>query len=120
MIRKSLPQNCKAIILCTSGIIINNEEIEYKAFPRMVCALLPEIPNVKIRTTILCTEYSPYTFSKFSLSLFEDHKKKLIDMINETSIPLNHDESTSLIFLCNNLKSAKVATLLAEAVQECR
>ncbi|KAL6422181.1 hypothetical protein ACFW04_010898 [Cataglyphis niger] len=116
-IRESLPKNCKAIMLYTSGIIINNEEIEYNAFPRMVCALLPEIPNVKIRTTILCTEFSPHSFSKFSLSLFEDHKKKLIDMINETSIP-NHDESTSLIFLCNNLKSAKIATLLADAVQE--
>ncbi|XP_050464621.1 F-box only protein 22-like [Cataglyphis hispanica] len=116
-IRESLPQNCKAIMLYTSGIIINNEEIEYNAFPRIVCALLPEIPNVKIRTTILSTEFSPHSFSKFSLSLFEDHKQKLIDMINETSIP-NHDESTSLIFLCNNLKSAKIATLLADAVQE--
>lgn len=106
-------------MLYTSGIIINNEEIECNAFPRMGCALLPEIPNVKIRTTILCTEYSGNTFCKFSPSLFEDHKKKLIDMINETSIP-NHDESTSLIFLCNNLKNAKMATFLAAAVREYR
>ncbi|XP_070164914.1 uncharacterized protein [Polyergus mexicanus] len=117
-IRDTLPQNCKAIILYTSGIIINKEEIEYKAFPNIVCALLPEIPNVKINSSILYTEYAARTFQhKFSLSLFEDHKKKLIDMIDETPIS-NHDESTCLIFLCNDLKGAKMATLLASAIQE--
>ncbi|XP_029675731.1 F-box only protein 22-like isoform X2 [Formica exsecta] len=117
-IRDTLPQNCKAIMLYTSGIIINKEEIEYKAFPNIVCALLPEAPNVKINSAILCTEYAARTYQhEFSLSLFEEHKKKLIDMIDETLIP-NHDESTCLIFLCNDLKGAKMATLLASAIQE--
>lgn len=111
-----LPQNCDAIMLNTSGIVINNKELQYNAFPNMVCAFLPQIPNVKInmfKILNLCSELNPRTYEKYT---YKYQQKELINMIDQ--IP-DHDKSTCLMLFCNNL-GYKVAKCLASTVQKRR
>ncbi|XP_006611836.1 F-box only protein 22-like [Apis laboriosa] len=64
---KILPKNCDAITLATFGILINDKEME-SALDNIVCAFLPEIPDVTI--TIVA-------FSKYKVQHYRRMKKAL-------------------------------------------
>lgn len=49
---KVLPRNCNTVTLGTHGVISDNKELE-KNLGAIVCAFLPQLPNVKIRTFVL-------------------------------------------------------------------
>ncbi|XP_029661957.1 uncharacterized protein LOC115234776 isoform X2 [Formica exsecta] len=129
LIIKILPSNCSAVMLYTFGTIINERlelsddtRVDDTEFRNIVCALLPEIADVKINSLILCTEYkqpgSLLVPSELLLE-FQNHVRKLIDMIKETPIP-NQDESTCFIYLCNDLcnEFIHLSKPLLKAVQE--
>src|SRR5436190_22595236 len=79
-------------MLYVKGIIFNEREREclYITFPKMICAFLPQIPDVKINTVTL----------KTFLPMKEEDYYKIINMISETG-SLSHDESRCLMFFCN-------------------
>ncbi|XP_012221754.1 F-box only protein 22-like [Linepithema humile] len=82
-----LPKNCEAIMLFTHSIILNNNEMEHP-YPNMVCALLPQIPNVKI-SVVKVTDRA----------LGGDKYTEYMQMIEEAS--RQDDESTCLMLFCN-------------------
>lgn len=97
-----LPKNCETTILCTRSIV--NEEQDYTSFPsNIICALLPQISNVKVNMFTICMPYIQKSISqkvaKQQSETFEYEKNKLFNMIDETSMPNN--KSTCLMLFCN-------------------
>lgn len=99
-----LPKNCETTILCTRDIITNNEGQGYTSFPsNIICALFPQISNVKVNMFTICAPYIQKSisqkFARNQLETFEHEKNKLFNMIDETSTPNN--KSTCLMLFCN-------------------
>ena len=92
----SLPQNCEAIILYVSGIILNDMELEEYARSHAVCAFFPQIPDVTINKFVSTGQY------KYDLDI--------INTIIETA-SLNHNKSKCLM-LFSNFGSQEFADLL--------
>lgn len=113
-----LPKNCETTILCTRDIITNNEGQGYTSFPsNIICALFPQISNVKVNMFTISVPYIQKSISHKSAKnqpeTFEYEKDKLFNMIDETSI--SNNKSTCLMLFCNNAGHT-IAERLASAV----
>ncbi|XP_071561522.1 F-box only protein 22-like [Temnothorax nylanderi] len=108
-----LPEHCKAIMLYSEGIIMDNYEMESR--PSMVCAFLPQIPNVKIKL-FESLEVGNCAVQKAIGK--EANYREIISTIveHETSIS-NHEISTCFMLFCN-YNGHKTAKHWASAVQQ--
>lgn len=95
-------------MLYSSGIIMENKEIEYHPFPNMVCAFLPQIPNVRIKTFKVT--------KRCMVSGTAEYQELIGTIVNETSTS-NHETSTCFMLFCNNL-GHNTATRLASLIQK--
>ena len=92
-------------MLYVRGTIFNEIETEYYiGFPTMICAFLPQIPDVKINTL------------KTFLPIKEKYYNEIINMISETG-SLSHDESRCLMFFCN-CDGSSMAKCLVSLIQQ--
>ncbi|XP_077273750.1 F-box only protein 22-like [Temnothorax americanus] len=103
-----LPEHCKAIKLYSDSTIMDNYEMECN--PSMVCAFLPQIPNVKIKL------FESFAVQKALGKATNYHKIISTIVEHETSIS-NHETSTSFMLFCN-YKGRKTAKHWASAVQQ--
>lgn len=127
-----LPKNCETTILCTRSIV--NEEQDYTSFPsNIICALLPQISNVKVNMFTICMPYIQKSISqkvaKQQSETFEYEKNKLFNMIDETSMPNNksclmlfcnysgHATAEHMISAVQNSKGDKIASLWGGVVR---
>jgi len=79
-------------MLYSKGVIMD-KEFEYHQFPNMVCALLPQIPNVRIKSFKITEHYHSNTIRKTA------EYEEISRIINyETS---NHETSTCFMLFCN-------------------
>ncbi|XP_077271811.1 F-box only protein 22-like [Temnothorax americanus] len=104
-----LPDHCEVIMLYSKGIIMDNDEMErMNLFPKMVCAFLPQIPNVRIKSFEVgnCGIQNPANYQEI-ISTIDEH---------ETSIS-NHETSTCFMLFCN-YNGQKIAKQWASAVQK--
>ena len=94
-------------MLYVRGTIYNEIETEYYiGFPTMICAFLPQIPDVKINTVTL----------KMFLPIKEEYYNEIINMISETG-SLSHDESRCLMLFCNS-EGYPTAKALVSLIQQ--
>ncbi|XP_024873431.1 F-box only protein 22-like [Temnothorax curvispinosus] len=92
MYRDWLPYHCKTIKFYSDSTIMNNYEMECN--PRMVCAFLPQIPNVEIKLF-------EYSTSLQALAKAANPQKIISTIVeHETSIS-NHETSTCFMLFCN-------------------
>lgn len=102
-------------MLYTSGIVMNNIEMEYHAFPNIVCAFLPQIPNVTINAFKVTEKYLLPILQSGKRSRTVEYQE-FIKVVDETSIP-NHDRSTCLMLFCNYSGHHR-AMLFASTIQK--
>ena len=94
-------------MLYVRGTIFNEIETEYYiGFPTMICAFLPQIPDVKINTVTL----------KMLLPTKKEYYNEIINMISETG-SLSHDESRCLMLFCN-CDGSSMAKCLVSLIQQ--
>lgn len=96
-------------MLYSSGIIMENKEIEFHPFPNMVSAFLPQIPNVRIKT---------FKVTKRCMIPETTEYQELIGTIvnHETSVS-NHETSTCFMLFCNSM-GHNIARRLASVIQK--
>ncbi|XP_029160161.1 F-box only protein 22-like [Nylanderia fulva] len=109
-ILNSLPQNCMAIMLYTNGTIINNIEKECED-SHVICALLPQISDVKINAFKVTKKCMLPILQSERLSQAIKYQE-FIKMIDETSVQ-NCNKSTCLMLLCNEAGYATAMCLAA-------
>ncbi|XP_024891065.1 F-box only protein 22-like [Temnothorax curvispinosus] len=106
-----LPDHCEVIMLYSESIIMDNDEMERmnNLFPSMVCAFLPQIPNVRIKSFEVgsCGIQKKANLYQEIISTIDEH---------ETSIS-NHETSTCFMLFCN-YNGHKIAKHWASAVQK--
>ncbi|KAL6260408.1 hypothetical protein P5V15_007934 [Pogonomyrmex californicus] len=107
LLQPCLPKHCEVIMLFTTGIIMDNREIEQETFYNMVCAFLPQIPNVRIQT---------FKVAKYSLTLIRQISEELIRTFTDFQTSMScHETSTCFMLLCN-YKGYTAAKFLASSL----
>ncbi|KYQ57985.1 F-box only protein 22 [Trachymyrmex zeteki] len=100
-----LPEHCETIILYSRGIIMDREMED--PFPFMVCAFLPQIPNVRIKS-FKVAEHN-------SIQESAEYREIMNTIINHEASVSNHE--TCFMLFCN-LEGRTIAKRWARAVQK--
>ncbi|XP_011706446.1 PREDICTED: uncharacterized protein LOC105461638 [Wasmannia auropunctata] len=103
-IENLLPKHCKTIILYSDGIIMDEEHCESL---NMVCAFLPQIPNVRVKSFQLpenCT-----------ISETIEYQEIISTIVNNETSTLNRE---TCLMLFSNQKGHKTAQRWASVIQE--
>ncbi|XP_076672591.1 F-box only protein 22-like [Andrena cerasifolii] len=108
---KVLPTNCDTVTLGTNGIVIDDTEVENNVH-QVVCAFLPEIPDVSIKTfTIGGNSTTKRDISKSMEKCTEEMKKVL-------TCGKNHGKSKCLLLFSDG-RGCLLAVKIANALKRC-
>ncbi|XP_018349703.1 PREDICTED: F-box only protein 22-like isoform X2 [Trachymyrmex septentrionalis] len=100
-----LPEHCETIILYSRSIIMDREMED--PFPNMVCAFLPQIPNVRIKSFKVAEDSS--------IQKTAEYQEIMNTIINRETSVSNHE--TCFMLFCN-LEGRTTAKRWARAIQK--
>lgn len=82
-------------MLCSKGVIMDNKEMEssFILHHNIVCAFLPQIPNVRIKTFKMK--------ERCIVQKTAEYREIISTIVNQTSMS-NHETSTCFMLFCND------------------
>ncbi|XP_011692430.1 PREDICTED: uncharacterized protein LOC105452746 [Wasmannia auropunctata] len=89
-----LPKRCEIIMLCSRYVIL--EEVMCQQYPHMVCAFLPQVPNVKVKSFELSENCNRNIWQTV------EYQEIINTIINNEISTSNHETSTCFMLFCNN------------------
>ncbi|XP_076629270.1 F-box only protein 22-like [Colletes latitarsis] len=107
---KVLPPNCDTVTLGTYGIIIDSTEIENSS-EEIVCACLPEIPGVTIKTFAI----GDNSTKKYDIS--QSVKKYSRDIKEFLSTPENNSGTSKCLLLFSDLRGRSSAIQISNSLK---
>ncbi|XP_012523443.2 F-box only protein 22 [Monomorium pharaonis] len=106
-----LPKNCEVVMLYTTGMVMDNKELESGKCSRTdaICAFLPQIPNVSVKLFKL-TEY-------YAIQKTTEYKEIISIIDNHGTSVSNNEMSTCFMLFCNGMGHS-VAKRWASIIQK--
>ncbi|KAL0103037.1 hypothetical protein PUN28_018380 [Cardiocondyla obscurior] len=91
---KLLPEDCETVMLYSNGIIVENNEMEKHTRPNIVCAFLPQIPNVKIKS---------FKIVRKAIERSAEFEEIMSIIANQEIAWARGESSTCFMLFCNDL-----------------
>ncbi|KZC09781.1 F-box only protein 22 [Dufourea novaeangliae] len=108
---KVLPPNCDTVTLGTHGVVFNNREIEGNV-ENIVCAFLPEVPDVTIKTFVIGDNSATKNDVSMSVENYSEEIKKVLRTSEKSP-----NRSKCLLLFCD-LRGRNLAVKLSNSLRK--